>query len=150
MGRVRSRRSPQRAAPAPSPTLPAARTAPIHLTQVQSHTLTYTGPMPPARELRTLERLQPGATERFLRLVEGEAVHRRALQSRLTWFNGVNATLGVVFGGIIGLVGVGGGIYGMVTGRIADLAGAGVVMTALASLVGVYMAGRRTNRARTG
>src|SRR5262249_1766399 len=94
--------------------------------------------------LRVLERLQPGITERFIRLTENEAAHRRALQSRLLWFNGANATLGVLFGGLIGVIGVGGGIFGMVTGRVTDLAGAGVAISALASLVGVYMAGRRT------
>ena len=143
MGRVRSRRSLQRAESAPPPTPPADRPAPVHLTQFQSHTVTYHSPMPPARELRLLEQLHAGTTERFLRLTEGEAAHRRRQQSRLMWFNGVNATLGVLFGGMIGLIGVGGGIYGMVTGKVADLAGAGVVITALASLVGVFMAGRR-------
>ena len=87
MGRAHSRNSLERAAPAPSPPLPASRTAQVQLTRLQSHTLSYTGPMPPARELRMLERLHPGVTDRFLRLVEGEAVHRRALQSRVAWFN---------------------------------------------------------------
>ena len=152
MGRAaRSHTSLQRAAAAPPPpTLPAAGTATVQLTQVQTHTLTYHSPMPPARELRLLERLHSGVTERFLQLTEQEAAHRRALQSRALWFNGLNATLGVLFGGAIGLLGVGGGIVGMVTGRITDLAGAGVVISALASLVGVYMAGRRRGGSRPG
>ena len=144
MGRAHSHRSLERAAPAPSPPLPATRTASVQLTQVQTQSVTYHSPMPPAGELRGLERMLPGATERFMRMTEQEALHRREQQRRAMWFNGVNATLGVLFGGMIGLVGVGGGIYGMVTGRVADLAGAGVVLGALASLVGVYMAGRRS------
>jgi len=52
--------------------------------------------------------------------------------------------LGVLFAGSIGLIGVGGGIYGMIAGKITDLAGAGVVFGALASLVGAYISGRRS------
>jgi hypothetical protein len=143
MGRAHSRTSLQRATPAPPSPLPASRTAPVQLTQIQSHSVTYHSPMPPAAELRRLERLLPGI-KRFMRLTEAEALHRRAQQRGLMWLKGLNATLGVLFAGSIGLIGVGGGIYGMIAGKITDLAGAGVVFGALASLVGAYITGRRS------
>jgi uncharacterized membrane protein len=99
--------------------------------------------MPPAQELEALERLLTGASGRFMSLTEGEAEHRRRLQRGALWINGVNSTLGVLFGGCIGMIAVGGGVYGMLSGVITDLAGAGVAIGGLASLVAVYFAGRR-------
>ncbi|HEX8905535.1 MAG TPA: hypothetical protein VF771_11865 [Longimicrobiaceae bacterium] len=55
-----------------------------------------------------------------------------------------NSTFGIASGLVLGLSGVLGGVYAVVHG--ADLAGAGVALTALAALVGVFITQRRTQQ----
>lgn len=56
-----------------------------------------------------------------------------------------NSTFGIVSAFVLGLAAILGGVYAAVHG--ADIAGAGVVLTALASLAGVFVVQRRSERA---
>lgn len=119
----------------------------------ESQQVTYDSILPPADELERLETLQPGVTHWYMSLAEDEARDRRKrqsrvleLQSRHLWFNGIGSLLGTLFAGGIGLIAVGGGIYTMANGMVADFAGAGTALGGLASLVGVYIYGKKTTQ----
>ena len=142
MGRASNRKEVSRQQRSESQTggaIPAA----VQLTKFSSQQVSsYHSFHPPAAELEVLEQYCEGITERYMALGEGEALHRRAMQSRQLWFNGVTAVLGLLIGGAIGLLAVGGGVYAMVQ-HGATLGNSATAIGGLAALVGVFIVGRR-------
>lgn len=86
---------------------------------------------------RGYEEVFPGAADRILRIAESESAHRHRIESRIVTVHGVTAVAGVVIGGVLGLAGIGGGVYIAVQG--SSLEGAGLALLSLASLVGVFV-----------
>ncbi len=46
-------------------------------------TMSYSGPVPPARELAEYDKISPGFAERIFLLAEGEALHRRQMEESI-------------------------------------------------------------------
>lgn len=84
----------------------------------------------------------PGTADRILAMAEREAGHRHTLEREVLSIHGRTALLGLVSGATIGLSAILGGVYAAVNG--ADIAGAGVALTGLAALVGVFVTQRRS------
>lgn len=105
---------------------------------VKYETTTYfSGPLPAPETLHQYNQILPGAADRVIGLAEREAAHRHLMEGRMIDIHGRNSTLGVISGWMIGMTAVGGGTYAITLG--ASLSGAGVALTGLAALVGVFV-----------
>ena len=121
----------------------------------------WEGPFPAPDDLRQYEAILPGMTNRLLILVENEQAHshsqeRVALEQRGTALETARMVvvadsrrsyIGIIFGFVISLLGIGGSIYLIATGH--DWAGATLGGINLTGLVGVFVYGaRRAGRRR--
>lgn len=106
----------------------------------------YMGPTPPPEHVEAFERMIPGAADRFLKLAEGEAAHRRAIEERMAQETQANAATNRTLAGrgqgyafIIAMSGIAAGFYlglhgQQITGSI--IGGGGLVTIILAFLRG--------------
>ncbi len=101
----------------------------------------FSGPLPSPDALFGYDRALPGTADRIIRLAESEASHRHALERQMVNIHGRNSMFGIVAAFVLGLSAIVGGVYAVVHG--AGMTGAGVALSALASLVGVFLAQRR-------
>ena len=102
----------------------------------------FAGPLPAPDVLLDYDHALEGTADRIIRMAEREAEHRHLIERKLVGIQARNSLLGIASGLVLGLSGVLGGVYAVVHG--ADIAGAGVALTALAALVGVFITQRRT------
>ena len=115
-------------------------------TALQSET--FSGPLPHPDLLAKYNAVLPDAAERIMRMAEKQADHRRALEARIVGNNTFNQTLGQVFGFLLALVAIVGGLYLITMG--ASIIGLTSVLGALAALVMVFIKGRNSQeRERT-
>lgn len=105
----------------------------------------FSGPLPSPDALFGYNQALPGTADRIIALAEREASHRHAVERQLVNIHGRNSTFGIVLAFVLGLAAILGGVYAAVHG--ADIAGAGVVLTAIGSLAGVFVVQRRGERA---
>lgn len=142
MARADGPRHPVRARPrTPEP----AREAPDPARALRYEEATYfAGPLPSPQSLHDYDHALPGAADRIISMAEREARHRHAVEHRMLDIHGRNSTLGICAGGLIGLSAILGGVHAVVQG--ADLAGAGVALTGLAALVGVFVLQHRSEQ----
>ena len=101
----------------------------------------FAGPLPAPDVLLDYDHALEGTADRIIRLAEQEAAHRHLIERRLVEAQARNSMLGIASGLALGMSGVLGGVYAVVHG--ADIAGAGVALTALAALAGVFVTQRR-------
>ena len=87
------------------------------------------------------ERVSPGFAERILSMAEREAEHRRALEVRQLDYGGRELLRGQLFGLLIGLAAIGGGVYSSVAGQ--PWAGGFIGTAGVVGLVSVFVLGRR-------
>jgi uncharacterized membrane protein len=100
----------------------------------------FSGPLPPPEMLRKYEDLLPGSADRVISMAERQSVHRQALEAKVVNSNCSNERLGMLLGfGVVVLV-VSAGTYAVSIGK--DITGMGAIVTALASLVGVFVYGK--------
>jgi len=99
----------------------------------------FSGPLPPPELLDRYEKVVPGTAERILRMAEKEQDHRHNLEASLPAL----ARQGQLFGFVLGLSGIIGGVVLVAMGR--SLAGFGVFLVSLGSLVGAYMYGHKAS-----
>jgi uncharacterized membrane protein len=104
----------------------------------------YSGVLPLPTHLEKYEEILPGAAERIMKMAEDQSVHRRSLESKAIDSDIKNSQLGLWFGFIIGVFGIGCGAFLMYSGKLIEggLIGGGT----LASLVGVFIYGSRQRR----
>ncbi|MBU6321274.1 MAG: DUF2335 domain-containing protein [Patescibacteria group bacterium] len=76
----------------------------------QQTTTIHAGPLPAPEDLARYEQVLPGLADRIMAMAESQAKHRQSLESRVIWFDGTRATLGLLFGLVIALAGVIGGV----------------------------------------
>ena len=104
----------------------------------------FSGPLPPPEILEKYEQILPGAAERILSMAETQSKHRISLEGRVIDADITNSKRGLIFGFIIGLVGIGGGIYSIYLGHV--ISGSLLTGGALASLVGTFVYGSHKKR----
>lgn len=100
----------------------------------------WSGPTPSPDVLREYEQILPGAADRMIALAERQSDHRQKLESRALDNGHTRALLGSVFGFIIGLAGVGGGVFLAINDQ--ELGGYAIVLGTVATLAGVFVYGR--------
>lgn len=112
----------------------------------------FRGPLPPPDVLQRYEEIHPGTAERILQQFERETQHRHIMEQKV-----VDAQLetqraeipafqrGQVFGLVIALSGISAGTLCVILAPTAGhaWAGAGIAGGSLATLVGVFIYGRR-------
>ncbi len=96
----------------------------------------YSGPIPPPDLLQRFDEVYPGAAKQILDDFVQESTHRRAMERKVVSAESFKEVFGAVFGGLVGLTGVGGGLWLAHEGR--STGGLGAVFATLASLVGIY------------
>ena len=104
----------------------------------------YSGPLPPAEQIRAYEEVLPGSADRILGMAERQQAHRLELE-KMTVSEATNRSWwGLRLGFAITLVVVGVGAAAILTGR--SLAGFGLILADLAVLAGVFVYGRAEQR----
>lgn len=111
---------------------------------VAAFAASYSGPLPPAEQLRAYEQVLPGSPDRILRMAERQQEHRLALESITVREAANRSWWGLRLGFVITLLVVGVGAAAIFTGR--SLAGFGVILADLAVLAGVFVYGRAEQR----
>lgn len=71
----------------------------------------YAGPLPHPEILQKFEQILPGSADRILKQAEAQTQHRIELESKVVSADIIKSYLGLVFGFLIGMVGILGGIY---------------------------------------
>lgn len=102
---------------------------------------TYSGPLPHPDILRQFEEVLPGSAERIFNQFEAQSAHRRSLEATVVDSGAFSQKLGTVSGLLIGILGVGGGLWLAHDGK--SLEGLSTSFTTLAVLVGTYLFKRR-------
>lgn len=132
------------AAPIPVQGRPLSRKERKQLLRMQRTTISaefYAGLIPHPEHLERIEKLQPGATDRLIRMAETQGEHRQAMERKFLNFNGVSQILGTIVAGIIALGSVGGSIYLLATGH--SIVQFTAMLTPLAAIIWAF---RRTQK----
>ncbi len=105
----------------------------------------YSGPLPHPEVLEHYNRVLPNGAERIFAQFEAQANHRQKLESRVVNSNAFVQIFGAVSALLLGLLALGGGLFLVHEGK--SLEGFGAFFAGLASLVGIYVYGKRTQAA---
>ena len=99
----------------------------------------YSGPLPIPSHLEQYEQILPGAADRIIRMAEKQSEHRQELEKRVIKSDTRNSLAGLIFGFIIGIVGIVRGAYLISIGQIIEgsIFGGGTIV----SLVGTFIYG---------
>jgi uncharacterized membrane protein len=98
---------------------------------------TFSGPLPPPDALERYNQILPGAAERIIAMAETQHNHRLGLEKHVVHSNVEAQRLGTVLGFIVAMTVVIGGMYLVHEGKSGE--GLAAILTALASLVGVFL-----------
>ena len=98
----------------------------------------------PSKHLAAYKEISPEIPERIMRMAENQSDHRRQLESAIVASNLKLEVRGQVFGFVIAMSAVIGGIYLMANGQ--SLEGASTAIAALAGLVGLFFWVRRERK----
>ncbi len=104
----------------------------------------FSGPLPTPDVLRRYEEVIPGSAERIISMAERQGSHRQDLESTVVSSNITNERLGMIFGFVICLVAICGGIYAVAHGKSAE--GIAAIIAPLAALVAVFVYGKSRQR----
>lgn len=104
----------------------------------------FSGPLPHPKHLAAYKEISPEIPERIMRMAENQSDHRRQLESAIVASNLKLEVRGQVFGFVIAMSAVIGGIYLMANGQ--SLEGASTAIAALAGLVGLFFWVRRERK----
>ena len=108
----------------------------------------YSGPIPPPDLLQRFDEIYPGAAQQILDDFVQESAHRRDMERKVVTAESFKEICGSIFAGLIGISGVGGGIWLAHEGRATG--GLSSILATLASLVGVYLYQTRRADAEAG
>ena len=101
---------------------------------------TRSGPLPPPETLAKYERLHPGTAERIIRMAEGQAAHRMSMEKAVIEGNVEQQRPGPLYGFVLALITIVGGIGLTSTGH--SIAGLTAIIVPIAGLAGVFVYGR--------
>ena len=109
-----------------------------------SATEVWAGPIPPPEALQKYEDIVPGAANRILKMAEGQTAHRIQIEKTVVRGDSWRSFLGLIFGFIVSMTGLLGGIYIIDNGH--DWAGGVLVGLDLVGLAGCFVYGSRSRR----
>jgi uncharacterized membrane protein len=108
--------------------------------QITTVGASFSGPLPPPSLLAKYNEAVPNGAERVMAMAERQGTHREHLEKCVVEGNVQAQKLGSVFGFIVAMTAVVGGIYLISIGK--STAGLVAVIGSLASLVGVFIYGK--------
>ncbi len=111
---------------------------------VLTYQAAFAGPLPPPKAIKQYEEVLPGAADRIIAMAENQSSHRQKIETKVINSDILNSKLGLIFGFIIGLVGIIGGVYVVVHDKA--FAGGFIITGTLVSLVGTFVYGSRQRR----
>lgn len=82
----------------------------IHEKRIEK-TLSFQGPLPPPDALAAYDKIVEGAAEKIIGMAVSQSEHRQYLEKKVIESDIKNSKLGLVFGLIIGLFGMGAAVY---------------------------------------
>lgn len=103
----------------------------------------YSGPLPPAEQLRQYEEICPGAADRILSMAENENRHRHQKENRALSGMLLNERLGMFSALTTCILTIAGGVYCISVGQAA--AGAFISAVPLLGIVIAFIRGRKHN-----
>lgn len=116
----------------------------VQLTRTEVTAASYSGPIPPAEQLRQYEDIFEGAADRILAMAEKQATHRQALETSVIKSNNRNSLLGIICAFFLGLSTIGGGVFLAYNGL--PWPGAILGSAGLIGLVSVFIYGTKSGR----
>ena len=115
------------------------------LSQSQAVLTAYSGPLPPPEILEKYKEIYPDAPAIIFDTFKKQSEHRMSLEKKVINAGSLNSTLGIIFGFIISLIVTIGGIF-LLYNKI-DLPGYTTLIFGLGSLVGIFIYGKKSNKA---
>lgn len=109
--------------------------------QFTAHAAHFSGPLPPPELLVKYNDATPGAAERIIAMAERQSAHRQDLEKAVVDANCATQRTGPVYGFIICMTAIVGGVYLIHSGKSPE--GLASIVSALASLATVFILGRR-------
>ncbi|MEX0856243.1 MAG: DUF2335 domain-containing protein [Gemmatimonadota bacterium] len=102
----------------------------------------WSGPTPSPDVLRQFEELVPGSADRIIAMAERQSEHRQRLEARAVKGGDRRATLGSIFGFVIGMTAILGGLYLATRGQ--ELGGYALMLGTIVALTSVFVYGRKS------
>jgi len=106
--------------------------------------VSFSGPLPPPELLAKYSEVVSKGAERLMVVAERQSAHRKALETTVVDSNIRNQARGTLFAFILYLVTMLGGLGLIASGK--SIGGLGTIITALASLAGLFIYGRIEQR----
>ena len=125
-----------RSGPGKSQVQPAVRQ------EVSSVQYSYSGPLPHPDILQQYDRIVPNGAERIFAQFELQSAHRQRIETKVINSNSFVQIFGAISALLLGGVAIGGGLLLVHEGK--SLEGFGAFFAGLASLVGVYIYGKKS------
>ena len=110
--------------------------------EVRSVQYSYSGPLPHPDILERYDGIVPNGAERIFAQFESQSAHRRMIEAKVINSNSFVQVFGAISALLLGLLALGGGLFLVHEGK--SLLGFGAFFTGLASLVGVYVYGKKS------
>jgi len=101
----------------------------------------FSGPIPHPEIIERYEKILPGAAKTIFSEWESQTRHRQKLEQSVVATDNFKSILGLIFGFVIVLVAIGGGIYIALRGK--ELFGSGLSLTGLAILAAAFITSRK-------
>lgn len=120
----------------------------INNNQVIEHREIFSGPIPHPQLLEQYERIVPGAAETIIKMASTQSEHRQYLEKKVISSDVVNSKIGLVFGFVIGMVGILSGVFVILMDHI--FSGLLISGATLVSLVGTFVYGSQSRRRERG
>lgn len=109
--------------------------------QITAHAAHFSGPLPPPEILVRYNEAVPGGAERIVAMAESQSKHRQSLEKSVVDTNCSTQGTGPVYGFIICMTAIVGGIYLIHSGKSPE--GLTSIIGALGGLVTVFVLGRK-------
>jgi uncharacterized membrane protein len=104
----------------------------------------FSGPLPPPEILEHYEKICPGAADRIITMSESQSEHRKGLEKSVITSDISRANKGLIFGFIVGLVGLLGSVFLIGIGKGAY--GVAIGAIDLVALVSVFVYGSQSRK----
>jgi uncharacterized membrane protein len=104
----------------------------------------HSGPLPDAETLEHYDKIIPNGAERIMSMAEKEQAFRHTYTSSVTKRQLNQISKGQIFGFIIAIVGVGGGIFLAYSGK--ETSGLSTIIASMVMLVGAFIYGKAQDK----
>lgn len=106
----------------------------------------YSAPLPPASEFEKYEKVLGGSADRIIKLAENQSRHRRFIENIVVISDSLRSLGGLIFGAVIALAGIAGGIYLIMNDKPAE--GLGAIIIPLGVVVVAFISNKKSKEGR--